>query len=217
MNTPQQGTAHDDRADGPLLALLRVLAVVLLVPVRGVWELLRWCGRLLRALRTHVLAPLGRRLEALLARLTVALVWMASMLFHRPWAALWRHVLAPALRYALLPPLLWFHRRVLAPCGAGLLWFARAVLVPPLAWSYRRLLLPLAAALAAAWRATGAAFRAVGRGLRWCGYQMVGRPAIWLHRAAFVPAGRLLRVAVWAPARDTWRRAFSTSRTKRPR
>ncbi|MGA5405996.1 hypothetical protein ACPCSC_01865 [Streptomyces lavendulocolor] len=160
-----------------------------------------------------VLTPVGQALAWLVETLVVvparwlyrwaltplghAVVWLAKALFVWPWAALWRYVVVPVVRYGIVAPLRWLWRRVL---------------VPPARWLYRWVLTPagrglvvvareLRDAVVVAWRAAGYLTRAVGRGLRWLGWHLLGRPVAWCYRNVCTLAGHALRDHLWRPVR----------------
>ncbi|MEU9589637.1 hypothetical protein AB0D84_07855, partial [Streptomyces sp. NPDC048193] len=88
---------------------VRIVVLVLVVPVRLVWDALVVGGRFLR---DTVLRPLGRAL----------LVW--------PAVGMWRYVVVPAARaiawlgnVLLVVPATWLYRWVLTPVGRALLWY----------------------------------------------------------------------------------------------
>ncbi|MBP0460176.1 hypothetical protein [Streptomyces montanisoli] len=134
----------------------------------------------------RVLTPFGRGAAYVWGRLYVwvcvplanALAWLGMAVFWWPWAALWRWVVVPVVRYGVVAPLVWLYRRVLTPLGRAAAWLARAVgaglallatalLVVPVGWLWRTVLVPLGrelgTALALCWRAAGFVSRAVGR------------------------------------------------------
>ncbi|MFJ5294005.1 hypothetical protein [Streptomyces sp. NPDC088348] len=186
---------------------VRIVVLVVVLPVRMVWDALSWVGR---QFYRYVLTPLGRVVRAL-----------AMALFVWPWAGLWRWAVVPAAR--------WVHRWVLTPLGhpmgalgrwAGILlgWVGRALfvrpwvalwryvvvpvvrygLVIPLVWLYGAVLTPLGHALA--W-----AVRGLGAVLGWLAvktYRFLLRPfgialafpLVVLWRYVLVPVGRALGV-----------------------
>ncbi|MFD3522528.1 hypothetical protein [Streptomyces sp. NPDC058653] len=236
---------------------VRVVVLVLVVPVRLVWDLLAVGAK---AVHRAVLRPVGRGIgvacswlyETALApagrALGVALLFLARLLFVRPWVALWRYLLAPVVRYGLVVPGVWLYEKVLTPIGHGIavvcswlyetlltpvghalgavllflgkllfvwpwlgLW--RYVLVPvvrygfvvPGVWLYKRVLTPvgreIADAVGVAWRIAGQISRAIGRGLKWLAWILVGVPASWFYRTVCTPVGHVVRDYVWAPAK----------------
>ncbi|MFG2096400.1 hypothetical protein ACGFN2_22860, partial [Streptomyces sp. NPDC048612] len=79
---------------------VRIVVLVLVVPVRLVWDALAALGR---AVHRSVLRPVGR-----------GLAWLGHTLVVVPVAWAWRTlVVAPAV---------WFGRYVLAPVGRGIAW-----------------------------------------------------------------------------------------------
>ncbi|MET7570162.1 hypothetical protein ABZT04_16900 [Streptomyces sp. NPDC005492] len=148
---------------------VRIVVLVLVVPVRLVWDALVVGGRFLY--RT-VLGPLAR----------AVFVW--------PWVALWRYVVVPVakavgwLTYVLvLVPLGWLYVSVLTPVGHGV----RAGLV----WAYARVLTPVGHACV--W-----VVDRVAAGVAWLGRYLLVVPAQWLYAWVLAPVGRGVRWLVKA-------------------
>ena len=102
---------------------VRIVVLVLVVPVRMVWDALAVAGRFLN---DTVLRPLGR-----------ALLWMGRAVFVWPFVGLWRYVLVPlgpALawlgRVLVVLPAVALHRHVLVPLGHAAGWLYARVLTP---------------------------------------------------------------------------------------
>ncbi|MFH8343869.1 hypothetical protein [Streptomyces sp. NPDC018045] len=207
---------------------VRIVVLVLVVPVRMVWDVLAACGR---ALHRGVLRPVGRGLARLgrvlvVAPLTwvhrriltpvgrgvawtarafgAALRWVVKALFLWPWVALWRYVLVP----------------VGVAIGTAVAWLAHHLIVVPVLWAYRRLLTPVGHAFAWLGRGFVGLLRGLGAGLAWLGRHLVVRPARWCHRRVLTPVGRgiawvvrgvvaavaaLVRWTVVVPAVAVWR------------
>ncbi|WP_432076062.1 hypothetical protein [Streptomyces wuyuanensis] len=193
---------------------VRIVVLVVVVPVRMVWDVLVVCGQ---AMRRVLLRPLGRALEWLYETLLVpagrAVVWVAEAVataawwllkavFYWPWAALYRFVVVPVVIYGIAAPLAWLYRAVLTPVGHGV--------AGALAWVYARLLTPLG-------RGVGLLLRAV---LVWPWLALyrwvlmpVGHGLAWLYANAFAPAARgvwtalvwLARVLLVAPVAFLYR------------
>ncbi|MGV9323091.1 hypothetical protein [Streptomyces sp. NPDC003660] len=157
---------------------VRIVVLVLVVPVRLLWDALVVAGRFLHA---TLLRPLGR-----------ALRWVGRALFVWPFVALWRWVLAPvgtALRWLghvlVVVPLCWayvhllaplgraVYAYLLAPVGRGLAWLVRYLLVVPARWLYLRVLMPA---------------------LYWTLRVLLVLPALALWRWVMAPVGRVLAV-----------------------
>ncbi|MGP3772146.1 hypothetical protein ACTWJ8_15050 [Streptomyces sp. SDT5-1] len=171
---------------------LRIVMVVVVVPLRLVWDALAAVGRFL-----------GRWLLLPFAR---AIGWVLYGLLVWPILMLWRYVLAPigrALlwlgRVLLVVPAVWLYVHVLAPVGRAL-W--RYVLAP--IGTY--VLAPIGRALAVvgrevwdalrvAWRVAGYVSRAVGRALRW----LIVDPLRWVYRTVLTPVGHVVRDYVLRP------------------
>ncbi|MER5443344.1 hypothetical protein [Streptomyces sp. NPDC002790] len=190
---------------------LRILMVVLVVPVRLVWDALAAAGRFV-----------GRWLLLPLAR---ASGWVLYGLLVWPCLMLWRYVLAPigrGLRWLgrvlLVVPAVWLYAHVLAPVGRalrdyvlaplgrGLAWLVRVLVVVPLLALWRYVLVPVGRvlgvvlreirdALCVAWRIAGYVSRAVGRALRW----LIVDPLRWVYRTVLTPAGHVVRDYVLRP------------------
>lgn len=207
---------------------VRIVALVVVVPVRLLWDALVALGRLLR---DWVLRPAGR-----------ALLWVGRALFVWPWVALWRYVvvpvgralgwlayvllvvpavwvyqyvLAPLGRVLLVVPAVWLYRYVLAPVGYGigvaLYWTARVLLVLPALVLWRWVLAPAGRVLAVigrevwdalkhAWRIAGYVSRAVGRFLGTLFRWILVEPVRWTYRTVLTPLGHVVRDLVWRPA-----------------
>lgn len=137
---------------------VRIVVLVVVVPVRMIWDVLAAGARLLgRTLGTlgHVLIeiPLGRLYDKLLTPLGRGLGWLT--------VALWRYALVPVVYYGLVVPVVWICREVLAPAGRAL--------GSALVWLYETLLTPL------------------GRGTRWLGATLLVWPWVALWRYVLVP------------------------------
>ncbi|MFI1579611.1 hypothetical protein [Embleya sp. NPDC020630] len=177
----------------------RIIALIIVVPLRLLWELVRLIGRgikflfwdwflrpILRGLKKllwdwflyPVLSFVGRYILVPLAN---ALAWVFTRLIHRPLAFLFR--------YLLLVPGAWLWRHVLRPIGRATLLALRfawdvstAVLnfliVRPLSWLWRAVLVPIGRGIAVVWR------------------HLVVLPVAWAWRNVLTPIGRAIR-AVW--------------------
>ncbi|MFC8076779.1 hypothetical protein ACFUN8_14750 [Streptomyces sp. NPDC057307] len=153
---------------------VRIVVLVLVVPVRLVWDLLATGAR---ALHRAVFRPVGRGIglacswlyETLLVPLGRALVWLVKALFVWPWVALWR--------YGVVVPVVWLYARVLTPVGHGIAFVC--------SWLYETLLTP-----------TG---HVLGAGLVWLGKALFVWPWVALWRHVLVPVVHygLVVPAVW--------------------
>ncbi len=184
---------------------VRIVALVLVVPVRMVWDALVVVGRFLG---DTVFRPLGR-----------ALAWVGRAVFVWPFVALWRWVLVPlgaALRWLgvvlLVVPAGWLYRAVLTPLGHALSWLGRMLLVVPSVWLYRWLLTPVGHALA--WCGRGLCALAsllvagIATALYWTVRVLVVWPASVVWRWVLAPVGRVLAVVareVGAALGHAWR------------
>ncbi|MFJ2414505.1 hypothetical protein [Streptomyces brevispora] len=171
----------------------RLLTVVLVLPVVGVWR--------------YVLVPLGP-----------AVAWVVEQLIVLPLEWVYRQLLTP-LGHGVARLLDLLARGVVA--GSRWLWagldlLVAVLLVTPLVWFCRRVLTPvgreIAAAFGVAWRIAGFVSRAVGRALARLTWHLVGAPLAWAYRTMCTPVGHFVRDAVWAPAR---RAAVAAGRTAR--
>ncbi|MEU0082774.1 hypothetical protein [Streptomyces sp. NPDC006274] len=190
---------------------VRVVVVLVVIPVRMMWDVLALCGR---AVERVLLRPLGRGLawvsEKVITPVALAVARLAVVvgkaLFYWPWVGLWRYVVVPVVRYGLVVPVVWVYRQLLTPLGHGLAWLVRTLLVAPVVWLYRYVLAPvgreIAAAVGVAWRIAGYVSRAIGRGLKWLAWHLVGRPVRWAYREVCTPVGHFVRDAMWRPVAE---------------
>ncbi|MEV6318310.1 hypothetical protein [Streptomyces sp. NPDC051776] len=165
---------------------VRIFALVVVVPVRLVWDALAACGkalertvlrRLARGLgwlgRTLILVPFGAVGRAL------ARVWTTLIVL--PCGAVGR-ALAWAGRTLVAAPLAWFWHRLMVPAGrglgAGLARLARALFVLPWVALHRYVLAPVG--------------RAIGTALVWLGRHLVAIPASALYAHVLTPLGHAL-------------------------
>ncbi|MFH8972651.1 hypothetical protein [Streptomyces sp. NPDC017890] len=194
---------------------VRIVVLVLVVPVRMVWDALVVGGRFLR---DTVLRPFGR-----------ALAWLGRAVFVWPLVGVWRYVVVPLAKgvawlgnVLLVVPAVWVHRWVLTPVGQGLAWFLRGVgavfaavgrgLYAGLAWLARYLVV-VPASWFYAWVLTpvGHALAWCGRGLAWCGRGVLwcGRGVLWCLGMIVTGVGTALywiaRVLLVLPALAVWR------------
>ncbi|MEU8650146.1 hypothetical protein [Streptomyces sp. NPDC048737] len=203
---------------------VRIVALVLVLPVRMAWDALVVAGRFLNG---ALLRPLGR-----------ALLWLGRVLVVLPLAGLWRYVVVPAgkalawlAKALVLTPLVWCHRHLLTPVGHALVWLYAHVLTPavvglgaalawlvrylvaaPARWLYDWLLVPVGRAIAwcalGLWRLLALLVAGIGRVLHWVTRILVVLPALALWRWFLVPVGRVLAVVgreVWDALRHAWR------------
>ncbi|MFJ4780675.1 hypothetical protein [Streptomyces sp. NPDC088762] len=218
----ERDNPRSPQGDGCLAGAVRIpvkiVAVLIVLPVRVVCELLAALGR---GLARYVFAPLW---EYVLEPVVRALGWVVATLlrlvFVWPWAALWRYVLRPvgAWLYAyllapvgrvlygclILPLARATWRYVLVPVGRALVWLAAAAHRYVLRPLYRYVLTPLGQVLGWAWRVAGVITGALWRGAKAVGWVLVGWPLSQVYRYVLTPAGHLLR-AVWRTARETVR------------
>jgi hypothetical protein len=156
---------------------VRIVALVLVLPVRMAWDALAVTGRFLN---DTVFRPLGR-----------ALTWAGRAVFVWPFVGLWRYVLVPLGaglawlgKVLVVVPALGFHRYVLVPLGHAL------------AWAYARVLTPVGHGIMWVLRGAGAVCAAIGLGT----YAVLARltrylvvvPSVWLYTWILTPAGHAL-------------------------
>ncbi|MFD9542394.1 hypothetical protein [Streptomyces sp. NPDC060022] len=170
---------------------VRIVVLVLVLPVRMIWDALV-AG--LRVLDRVLLRPLGRALEWLydtvLTPVGRALAWLAVAVLVWPWIGLWRYVVVPVVRYGIVAPLVWLHGAVLTPAGHGL----RRV--------YRTLLVPAGRAVGAAvaglftvllvWPVVGLwryVLKPLGIAADWLVTHLVVMPVAWTYRYVLTPVG----------------------------
>ncbi len=184
---------------------VRIVALVLVVPVRMVWDALVVAGRFLNG---RVFRPVGR-----------ALAWVGRAVFVWPFVALWRWVLVPfgaALRWLglvmVVVPAGWLYRRVLTPLGHALAWLGHRLLVVPSVWLYRWVLTPVGHALAWCGRGFFAVasllVAGIATALYWTARVLVVWPAAAVWRWVLAPVGRTLAVVareVGAALGHAWR------------
>jgi hypothetical protein len=184
---------------------VRIAVLVVVVPVRMVWDVLALCAR---TLHRTVLRPLGRYLlvipltwlwRSVLTPLGRGAAWLFRHLVVVPVVWLVRYlVVAPAVRawqYLVVVPAVWLWRWVLVPVGRGLAWLGRFLatylLVVPGRWLWRWLLVP------------------AGRGIAWLVRYLVVVPAVWLWQWVVVPVGRGVAWLFWTlvlvPLGALWR------------
>ncbi|MET8231275.1 hypothetical protein ABZS77_11455 [Micromonospora sp. NPDC005298] len=215
---PGSSTTAGESGDGgepaavalPLVAAVaRGVALVVVLPVRLLWELIEAAGRLVHR---HLLTPVGRFLRRWLL---APLVWCVRHLLWLPlvWAArtlVWIPLvwsgrgLAWVARTLIWLPLVWVARSVLRPplvgLGRVLVWLTGHLVVRPLTW-LGEVLAPAGRLL---WRGVGVLVGAAGAALVWllrgiwwivagCGrlvvaaWRTAGRVLGFLHRLLLRP------------------------------
>ncbi|WP_329227820.1 hypothetical protein [Streptomyces canus] len=190
---------------------VRIVVLVLVVPVRIVWDGFVVVGRFLR---DSVLRPLWRAL----------VVW--------PCVALWRYVVVPLAKAVgwlakvlVVIPLVWLYRNVLTPVGHGIVWFLKGVgavlaligrgiawvargIVAGLAWVYARMFTPVGHGIVWLLKGVGAVlawiFTPIGRAIVWC-----ARGLAWLASTVVTGIGVALywiaRILLVLPVVALWR------------
>ncbi|MER5945078.1 hypothetical protein ABT127_03335 [Streptomyces sp. NPDC001904] len=175
-------------AEGCLVAAIRmpvrILALVVVVPVRLVWDALVTGGRFLYE---KALVPLGRGLGLLL----YGILWPLVQLVRG---------LAFLGRVLVVVPLVWLYARVLAPVGRAaavvLGWVGRALFVWPWVWLWRQVLVPVGRGLGRLVRQLAAGLAAAGRGLGRLGRILLVVPAVWLYARVLTPIGHAITLLV---------------------
>lgn len=203
----------------PLPALIawpvRAIAVVVFVPLRLLWELLRFTGRFLdsrlvrpvaRIVGRYVLRPLGwvlRHLIWLPSRWLIRYLVVVPLTFLLDRLAPLTRLLSRGLTWLIVllaPPLLWLGRvllRVAAEAWRAVVW-ASALL-------YRFFLRPLGIAVGWIWRYTAAP---VARATGWVWRGTLMASTRWAWGSIIAPAGRWARREVVTPVRRTILRVF---------
>ncbi|MFJ8074948.1 hypothetical protein ACIQ7Q_13705 [Streptomyces sp. NPDC096176] len=169
---------------------VRIVVVLVVLPVRMLWDVLMICGR---AVQNVLLRPLGRAIgwffERVVAPIALGVAWLAGLigklLFVWPWVGLWRYVVVPVVKYGLVVPVVWVYRQLLTPLGHGIAWLVEHLLVAPARWTYRALLAPLGHGIAVV--------------LSWLGKALFVWPwvALWLYVVVPVVKYGLVVPAVW--------------------
>ncbi|MEU3723245.1 hypothetical protein [Streptomyces sp. NPDC031705] len=214
MEKSQAAQGGDGCLAGVVRVPVKIVAVLVVLPVRAVWDLLVLGAR---AAQRHVLAPLGRAAGWVLVRVYRHLLRpVLLVLFYWPWVGAWRYLVVPVAtvvhRYLLRPlgtAAAWlcvaFGRYVLVPVGSAIGWVLRHVVVLPAGWLYREVLAPLGRGLR--WLVRGLCMLVfvwpwvglwryvlapVGRGLLWVGRYVLLPPLALLYRYVLTPLGHLL-------------------------
>ncbi|MEU1350190.1 hypothetical protein [Streptomyces sp. NPDC005795] len=224
-----QAPARYESGDGCLTTLVRIpvriVVLVLVLPVRMVWDalvvgaraadriLLRPLGRALAWLFEVLVAIPARWLYAwALTPLGHGLRWVAVAVFVWPWVALWRYVVVPGVRYGLVVPVTWMYERVLTPLGHGLRWLGRALLLPAargIAAAVEWLLtVVLVMPVVLLWRYV---LKPLGQAVAWLVEYLIVLPLGWTYRVLLTPMGHgiarlldLLVRGVGAGCRGLW-------------
>ncbi|MFG3040341.1 hypothetical protein ACGFYZ_25940 [Streptomyces sp. NPDC048330] len=212
MNTENARSQTSSEPAGCLTGVARAIALVIVLPVRLVWDALAYC---LKQLWRWVLAPIGR-----------VLAWLIHHLLVIPLRFLWEWVIAPVGRalwwlvdLLVVTPLRWLGRWVLLPVAKAVWWLVDLLLVTPLTWLWRHVLAPVGraagAAAAWAWHIGGLISGALGRAVAWLLWNTVGRPLAWVYRVILTPVGHWLRTWVWAPVAAVTRAVRAAAREVR--
>ncbi|MEU5876154.1 hypothetical protein [Spirillospora sp. NPDC047279] len=186
----------------------RIIALVFVLPFRLLYDLLRWTGRGLTAgmalLGAVLLWPFARLYRHVLRPIGHGIAWLADVLVVRPirWLAVvvvWGFLRMFGRGSGKLGR--WFHRRVLAPIGAGLLavwngliWLLNVLVVVPATVVGRGLWW----LLSGSGRIVAAIAGAIGTGIAWLVATLVVLPLVLLWRYLLrPPLAGLLWVGRW--------------------
>ncbi|MGW8780043.1 hypothetical protein ACWGNM_18575 [Streptomyces sp. NPDC055796] len=177
--------------EGCLVGVVRVpvkiVALIVVLPVRVVWDLLVALGQ---AARRHVLGPFSVYvLQPLLRGIGRVLAVLLKLVFVWPWVGAWRYLVRPVHAYLLAPAGRVLHAYLLRPLGEALAWVGRG--------GMRYLLAPLAKAVAwTLWALCMTLFVWPWVGLWRYVLAPVGRGLAWLggvfHRYVLTPLGQAL-------------------------
>ncbi|MEV0410868.1 hypothetical protein AB0I68_08670 [Streptomyces sp. NPDC050448] len=214
-----------DRGEGCLVGVIRIpvkiVALIVVLPVRVVWDLLVACGR---AVQRYVLGPFSVYvLQPVLRGIGWVLTVLLKLVFVWPWVGLWRYVLEPVYVHLLAPAGRFLYAYLLHPLGEALSWVGRGgmrYLLAPLAkggmwlvWAlgmtlfvwpwvglWRYVLAPVGRGLVRLGEAVHRyVLTPVGHALAWTGslvYRYLLRPlGLGVYRYVLVPLGQVL---VWA-------------------
>lgn len=189
---------------------VRIVVLVVVLPVRMVWDLLsaawhafdrvllrplgRGLARLadtlvltpLAWLYANVLTPLGHGAVWLLGKVGQGVALLFTTLVVAPAVALWRYVLVPVARYGVVVPLVWLYGAVLTPVGRGA------------AWVFGKARQGAARFLGGIWQGIAWAFGLVGEGIAWA-FGLMWQGIAWIFGLLWqgiAAIGRGLRTAV---------------------
>ncbi|MFD9378322.1 hypothetical protein ACFWBH_22690 [Streptomyces sp. NPDC059999] len=201
---------------------VKIVAVLVVLPVRVVWDLLVAFGRMLNR---HLFGPIGRGLgwchrtvvRPVTRAFGLVLVTLLKLVFVWPWVGLWRYVLVPvgqglarlgsALSTHVLAPIGGaLLRYLLRPAGQGISRLARA--------AYAHLLTPLGHGLARFLPLLGKALFVWPWAALW--RYVVAPIAVGAYRYVLAPVGRALYTYLLTPLghllRGAWYLAGRISR-----
>ncbi|WP_329398771.1 hypothetical protein [Streptomyces melanogenes] len=153
----------------------------------------------------HLLTPVGHGIAWVAVGLGAGVAWAAS--------AVWAGLARVGRGIAWLAAGGWTGIAWLATgIGKALVRVGLILFVVPVGWFWRWVLTPVGRVLAVvvrevvdafghAWRIAGQVSRALGRGLKWLGWQLVGRPVRWVWRTVCAPVLYWVRDTLWAPVK----------------
>ncbi|MFJ6796677.1 hypothetical protein [Streptomyces sp. NPDC091268] len=207
---PEQVPQGEGCLVGVVRIPVKIVAVLIVLPVRVVWDLLVAAAR---RLHRHVLGPVGRALSwfhdralrPVLRGLGRVAAFLLRLVFVWPWVGLWRYVLAPVGRAAA-----WVGGALatyfLRPLGAALVWLGRALFVWPWVALWRYALVPGGGLLLAY------VLRPVAAGTAWLARAFhryllapVGAALLWSARGLGALAGLIGRALFVWPWVGLWR------------
>ncbi|MYX13670.1 hypothetical protein GTY67_09560 [Streptomyces sp. SID8374] len=205
---------------------VRIVVLVVVLPVRMVWDLLaagwhafdrtllRPLGRGLAWLAdTLLLTPLAWLFTKVLTPLALAVTWLATAVFIWPWIGLWRYVVVPVAKYGVAVPVGWLYANLLTPlghgaarlcgkAGQGVAWLVTTLVVAPAGGLWRHVLVPAArygVVVPLVWL-YGAVLTPVGRGTAWV-LDRVWRGTAWVSeivwRGTAWVSGKVWQGAAW--------------------
>ncbi|QES50186.1 hypothetical protein DEJ50_22505 [Streptomyces venezuelae] len=189
-------------AGGCLGGVAKVVAVLVVLPLRAVWVCFVWVCRvigryLLAPLVTYVLEPVVRFTGWVLG-------WVLRIFVGWPCRFLWRYLLKPVGQflhlYLLAPVGRFLFRWVLQPLGHAAVWLAGVLMEYLFAPLYRYVLTPLGHLTVWAWDIAG-------RILRVLGWVLIGWAAVKVYTYVLKPLGHILR--------DAWRAVRAAAREAR--
>ncbi|MFE3739116.1 hypothetical protein [Streptomyces sp. NPDC059134] len=181
------------RTDGPGAGCLtvavripvRVVVLLLVLPVRLVWDALVATAR---GLDRIALRPLGRACAWLYTSVLTPVARGLARAVGGPATAVWQWVVVPVVRYGAVVPAVWIHRYLLTPLGQGI----RRL--------YETLLTPLGRGCAGLLTVLGRGGVRLLTALAYGGVRLlmllVVTPVTWGYRRILAPVGREVRAAL---------------------
>ncbi|WP_327362784.1 hypothetical protein [Streptomyces sp. NBC_01296] len=189
LEKPRDGGSGEGCLVGVVRVPVKIVALIVVLPVRVVWDLLVAFGQ---AVQRHVLGPFSVYvLQPVLRGIGWVLTVLLKLVFVWPWVGLGRYVLRPVYEHLVAPVGRALYAYLLRPLGEALSWIGRGgmrYLLAPLAKGVMWLAWALCMTLfvwpwVGLWRYVLAP---VGRGLAWV--------AAVFHRYVLTPVGQGLAV-----------------------